>query len=474
MLRSSPRPTLADSWLLRWGVFAALYLAQGVPWGFLTVSYTVLLADLGLDAGAIGAAVGLAYVPWSFKIVFGPLLDAVPPWPGGRRRPFLVAAQVGMALTLLALVAFDPRTSLGIIGGLLFLHNTFAALQDVATDAMAVDALPDAERGRANAFMWAGKSLGVMAGGGGGLLVAKAFGWEALLLAQVGLLALILLLPLLLLEHPPRPDEGPVRPSDLARLLPFLLPLGAVVALVLGLGALADRWGDPAATALAILQPFVACALAIGGWALVDREGPPALWRGFGRSGAWGGLLVGVLTPIGYALVSAASTKLLRSDLGLSEESLATLNGAIDPVSGVVGALAGGVLADRWGVRRGVLVAMVGIATGLGTFALAPSLWSSFAFLAAWTFFLGFWINAYSASTLGLFMGLADPRVGATMFAVFMATTNLTYAWTAPAGGALADRFGYVALFATAAAVQVLAVPSLWALPARIQRPPSD
>ena len=38
----------------------------------------------------------------------------------------------------------------GLVGAILFAHNTFAAMQDVATDALAVDVLPADERGKAN------------------------------------------------------------------------------------------------------------------------------------------------------------------------------------------------------------------------------------------------------------------------------------------------------------------------------------
>ena len=110
----------------------------------------------------------MAYLPWSFKIFAGPLLDGIGQTRWGRRRPFILAAEVVMGLSLLALYFVDPVEQLSLISGLLFLHNSAAALQDVAVDALAVDILPEDERGRANSIMWAAKSLGVALGGGGG------------------------------------------------------------------------------------------------------------------------------------------------------------------------------------------------------------------------------------------------------------------------------------------------------------------
>jgi PAT family beta-lactamase induction signal transducer AmpG len=68
---------LSESRIARLVTLSALYFAQGVPWGFIAVGYVVFLSDQNLDNAAIGDAVGLAYVPWSFKIFAGPLLDRV-------------------------------------------------------------------------------------------------------------------------------------------------------------------------------------------------------------------------------------------------------------------------------------------------------------------------------------------------------------------------------------------------------------
>ena len=57
----------------------------------------------------------------------------------------------------------------------MFVHNCFASLQDVATDALAVDLLGDTERGRVVGLMWAAKLIGVSAGGAGiALIVARS------------------------------------------------------------------------------------------------------------------------------------------------------------------------------------------------------------------------------------------------------------------------------------------------------------
>ena len=451
-------PTLSDHRGLRLSTFSALYFAQGVPWGFISVGYVVLLADLGLDNAAVGAALGLAYLPWSFKILWGPLLDAVPQLRFGRRRPFIIGAELLMGLTLLALLPLDPVTQLGWVSFLLFLHNTFASLQDVAVDALAVELLQEEERGRANALMWAGKSLGVAVGGGGGTVLAKYLGWSALFLGMAGCLALVALFPLLLRERPLRDDDVPAD-GRLLKLVWFLAPFAMVGAVMFGLSQLQDALGEhPLAPLVSVAQPFAAVFGAIAAWPLVDRSGFDALKRSFSFDTPWWGVLAAALTPAGYALVASPMSRMIRADLHLSEERIALLTGVVDPIAGVGGALVGGLLADRFGARRAVGACMGFIGAALMVFALTEAWWPSFTFLVAWTIGHTFMVNGYNTGTLGLYMGLSNPRIGATHFAVYMAATNLTYSWASPLGGVLADRLGYSALFLIAAVVQVASI----------------
>lgn len=464
---AGPVPALSESRALRLFTFSALYVAQGLPWGFITVSYVVLLADLGLDNAEVGAAVGLAYLPWAFKVVWGPLLDAVPPLRIGRRRPFIIGSELLMGATLLALMWVDPRESLATVTLLLFLNNTFAALQDVAVDALAVDLLHEDERGTANSLMWAGKYLGIVAGGGGGTLLAKHLGWNALLLTMAIAVWAIMLLPLLLRERPRQPDDRRVD-LGLLRLLWFLIPVSLVGLLMYALSEVEARHAEESwVAAVTVGKPFAAVAVALAAWPLVDRDGFRALRASFSFSVPWWGVLAALLTPAGYAMVTGIFTRIQRADLGLSEEQIATLSGVVEPIAGVVGALLGGVLADRLGVRRSIGGAMVALAGCLALWGLSPSLWTSWSFLLVWSAAFTGLTSAYNAATLGLFMSLANPRISATHFAIYVAATNVTYAWTAPLGGIVADEAGYTALFVAAAALQIVTIVLLWPLDTR-------
>jgi PAT family beta-lactamase induction signal transducer AmpG len=413
---------LTESRLLRFMTFGALYLAQGIPWGFIAVGYVVLLADRGLGNEAVGKAIGIAYVPWSFKVILGPLVDRFPSARFGRRRHFIIAAEALMGATLLLLLPLDPRTELGLISVVLFAHNTFAALQDVAVDALAVDVLAADERGRANSIMWACKSAGVAIGGGGGTVVAKYFGWSTLFIAMALTIWAVMIIPILVRERPSR--RRPSAGSD----------------------------GDVTEGAAAARSPESARP---------QRLTLGELRRSFSFAAPLVGLAIALLAPAGYALVSGVFTRMLRADLKLSEEAIATLSGVVDPVSGVAGALLGGFVADRIGARKAIAIFMVGIAVTLAAFGALPAAWPSFGFLVGFSICQNLVIYAFNASTLGFFMTLSNPAIGATQFTVFMAMTNLCYAMTAPLGGRIADSVGFVPLFFVAAGVQLAAIALL-------------
>ena len=134
--------SLSTSPLLRIGTLCLLYVAQGIPYGFVVYTLAAYLAERGLGVDPISATLALAMIPWAFKWAFGPLVDRFTIPSMGRRRPWILLAQVGMIATILAIAAIpDPAVALGALGAILLLHNCFNALQDVAVDALAPEAV---------------------------------------------------------------------------------------------------------------------------------------------------------------------------------------------------------------------------------------------------------------------------------------------------------------------------------------------
>ena len=90
-------------------------------------------------------------LPWTFKWIWGPLVDSIYIEKYGPRRQWIVFAQTGMALTLGSLLLVpDLNGQIDLVARILFVHNIFSSLQDVATDALAVEVLEPDEVARVN------------------------------------------------------------------------------------------------------------------------------------------------------------------------------------------------------------------------------------------------------------------------------------------------------------------------------------
>ena len=101
---------LGESRYLRYFSFTILYVAQGFPFGLVTVALPAFLLERGASPAAVGAFVGGAMLPWTFKWLAGPMMDRFTFLSMGRRRPWVLLAQLGLVITGLAFAFFQPPT----------------------------------------------------------------------------------------------------------------------------------------------------------------------------------------------------------------------------------------------------------------------------------------------------------------------------------------------------------------------------
>ena len=188
---------MSQSARTRFGVATLLYFAQGIPKGLLQVAMPAWLASQGLSAYAIASYLSLVILPWVFKLFTGPLMDRYQYPAMGLRRPWILGAQLGMALSLCLLTYVDdPVNQMTLLTAIAVFVNVFAATQDVAVDGMAIDLVPESEQGRINAFMSCGKAVGWSASAAlsGAMLGTVGLGTTALLGAAVSFLVFLIFL----------------------------------------------------------------------------------------------------------------------------------------------------------------------------------------------------------------------------------------------------------------------------------------
>jgi PAT family beta-lactamase induction signal transducer AmpG len=157
----SPGWFLSSSPLTRYSTGALAYFAQGIPKGLLHIALPAWLASEGVAPAEIAAFLGVIMLPWAFKLLIGPVMDHYEFLPMGKRRPWVLAMQLGMVVSLFGFgLVEDPASQVGLLMAIGFVINAFTAAQDVAVDGMAIDLVPIEEEGRLNAYMSFGKAIG--------------------------------------------------------------------------------------------------------------------------------------------------------------------------------------------------------------------------------------------------------------------------------------------------------------------------
>lgn len=166
----------------------SLYIAQGLPVGFMTQALPALLRHYGVSLAKIGV-VGVLMAPWAIKFLWAAWIDkkSFPVQTLSKRghyRSWIVFTQSLMVLCVVGL-AFLPMTAqlsdttLWMLFVVLLLMNVCCATQDIATDALAVNVLHAKQIHWGNSFQVIGSRLGFMIGGGALLYAIDVLSWRS-------------------------------------------------------------------------------------------------------------------------------------------------------------------------------------------------------------------------------------------------------------------------------------------------------
>jgi PAT family beta-lactamase induction signal transducer AmpG len=373
---------LTEGTLLRYISFAAFYIAQGLPLGILVVALPAWLASQQLSAAEIGELVAVVTLPWSLKIIWGPLMDRYGFLPMGRRRPWVISAQSGLVLSVFALVFLDdPAAQLSAVATLGFAISLFSSLQDVAVDGMAIDVLPEEQRARANGLMMGGQVLGMSASASAGGALLSEYGLSIAVLPVGILLCLILLLTILVRERPG------------VRLLPWTAGEASVHAK----------------------------EMQLDDWKLLVKS----LLRAFVLPMSLVAILAMFVFRIGSGIIQAFMPVFTVQGLGWQDTDYANIQALASVVSGAFGVFIGGPLVDRFGaLPMARLSGVLWIALGIAAFSLTD-LWAAPTAVSVYLIAANVLSMVVFISFASVFMGMCWQRVAATLFALYMALSNL-------------------------------------------------
>ena len=163
-------------------VLGMLFLgfSAGLPLLLVGGTFSAWLRDLGIELAAIGflSWVGMAH---SIKVLWAPLIDRAPlPLLSrllGRRRAWMLLAQLVIAGALLGMALTDPRENLTLVALWAVLAAFGSATQDVALDAYRVEAEARHRQAAMAATYVTGYRVAVLAAGAGALHLASLDSW---------------------------------------------------------------------------------------------------------------------------------------------------------------------------------------------------------------------------------------------------------------------------------------------------------
>ena len=406
--------SLEESYKSRVLTLCALYVAQGIPWGFMTVTFVTYLALEGVGAGKLALLLTLGTLPWSLKFLWGPVIDRYQYREMGRRRPWILAAQTGMILFLSAILLVpDPASNVMLVSIMFCVYNIFTSLQDVSTDALAVDILRPSEIEQVNSYMFTSKSIGGIIGGAGIGSVINILGIKGSIVLQIPILIAIMLVPIFMTE---RPGE---------KRFPWSESTGIEI---------------PGANET---QDF--------------KEIIGKIKTAFTIKAAQLGILLSLTVSLSFFLIPVLPLLFVR-ELGWTEELFNQTKGGVILIITMLGYLVGGQLGKRLGGKATIIYAAVGTAITTTIWGMTEGLWSSGAFMMTiWSIRTFGWavvmINIYS-----LMMKVTWGEVGGTQFTGYMAMMNLSAIIGYQLAEPIASRFDYPTLFVIAAVLETLVV----------------
>ena len=169
----------------------ALGFSSGLPFLLIFSTQSAWLREAGVSRSAIGL-MSYAALAFTFKFAWAPFIDEYdPPLVGrwlGRRRGWMLIAQLGVAAGLSGLAFGAPAESLGWSFAFAFLTAFAAASQDVTIDGWRIDAAPIERQGMMSAVYQLGYRLAMLCAGAGALYIADFASWRAAYLAMAGLM----------------------------------------------------------------------------------------------------------------------------------------------------------------------------------------------------------------------------------------------------------------------------------------------
>ena len=379
----------------------AMGFSCGLP---LLLTGSVLQAwmrETGVDLSVIGLFT-LVGLPYTLKFLWAPILDRFTPPLFGRRRGWLLIAQLFLMLSLFGFSLSNPAENPWLLAFVAMLVTFFSASQDIVVDAFRREDLSDRELGLGASMYVNGYRMGMLLAGGGGLILA---------------------------DHLPFPV--------VYQLMAGGMLIGVAATIVAREPAIAE--GTPTTLKAAVIDPFV---------------------EYFQRDGALLFLAFILLYKLGDTMASAITTPFYL-DMGFTKTEIGTVVKLFGFWATIGGGMLGGMMILRMGINRALWIfGLLQMASTFG-FVLLAQVGHEIAMLTTVIAFENLTAGMGTAAFVGFMGALTDKRFTATQYALLSSLMGVPRVIASAPTGWMADVMGWSGFFVFCT---VIALPGLFIL----------
>ena len=354
-----------------------------LTWGVLQAWMT----EKGVDLTWIGM-ISLVQIPYTWKFLWAPFIDRfVPPFLG-RRRGWLLIAQIALMFAIVGLGYSDPVKNTGLMIVAAVLVAFFSATQDIVIDAYRREDLSDEELGLGSSMYVYGYRLGMLLASGGGLIMADHISFS-----QVYFLMSLCMLPGIITT--------------------LLTPEPELVS------------GVPRTMKEAVVNPFV------------DY---------FNRNGALWILVFILLYKIGDTMASGI-TMPFYLETGFTKTEIGTIVKFFGTAATLIGAFLGGLLLLKLGIHRGLWI--FGILQALSTagFAILARIGYNITMLSGVIAFENLSSGMGTAAFVAFMASITNKKFTATQYALLTGIMGLSRQLASSVTGFMAKNMGWHSFF---------------------------
>jgi PAT family beta-lactamase induction signal transducer AmpG len=369
-------------------VVTFLGFSSGLPLALTGGTLQAWMAVSGVDLRTIGLF-ALAGLPYTLKFFWSPVMDRfVPPWLG-RRRGWIIIAQLSLVIGISAMAFSSPQQAPFVLAVLALLVAFTSASQDIVIDAYRTDVLREQERGVGAAVFVMGYRIALLVSGALALVLSDHIGWKNTYLLMAGVMGVGIITTL----TGPEPDSKIVPPHTMKEAV----------------------WGP--------LKDY------------------------FSRDSAFLLLLLIILYKLGDAYAGALTTAFLIKGIGFSVSEVGTINKGLGIASLIAGAMFGGTLMVKLKLFRSLI--LFGVLQAVSNLSFMALAWAgkSYGMLVFAVAFENLAGGMGTAAFVSLLMAMCNHRYTATQYALLSSFAALGRIFISPTSGYLVESIGWTSFF---------------------------